>query len=117
MGGEFVVGTPKSDAGVRDVAIPPHLVDLVAEHLRHHTEVGRDGLLFPATGGGHMAPSEPVPCLLSGPREIGAARSLFPRLAPHRRCPRRRYPRKAAFLASEAYKGDPDACVVQPDRP
>ena len=24
--GEFVVGTPKSDAGVRDVAIPPHLL-------------------------------------------------------------------------------------------
>ena len=28
----FVVGPPKSDAGVRDVAIPPHLVPLIQEH-------------------------------------------------------------------------------------
>ena len=29
--GEFIVGPPKSDAGVRDVAIPPHLVPLVKD--------------------------------------------------------------------------------------
>ncbi len=55
--GEIVVGTPKSDAGTRDVAIPPHLLPLIREHMLKHAEAGKDGLLFPARGGGHLAPS------------------------------------------------------------
>lgn len=55
--GETIVGTPKTAAGIRDVAIPPHLLPLVREHLLKHTEAGKDGLLFPAAGGGHLAPS------------------------------------------------------------
>lgn len=55
--GRTIVGTPKSDAGVRDVAIPPHLVPLLREHLLRHTEPGKNGLLFPAQAGGHLAPS------------------------------------------------------------
>ena len=42
-----VVGKPKSDAGIRDVSIPPHLLPAVREHL---VEFGRDGLLFPSAG-------------------------------------------------------------------
>jgi integrase len=52
-----VVKDPKSEAGKRDVAIPPHLMPLVAEHLIEHAGSGRDALLFAAAGGGHMAPS------------------------------------------------------------
>ena len=55
--GKAIVKSPKSDAGSRDVAIPPHLLPLVREHLLKHAEPGRDGLLFPAKGGGHLAPS------------------------------------------------------------
>jgi len=55
--GEVIVKAPKSDAGARDVAVPPHLLPLVREHLLQHAEPGRDGLLFPASGGGHLAPS------------------------------------------------------------
>lgn len=56
--GEFVVGTPKSDAGIRDVAIPPHLLPTVKEHLRQTITGGRHGLLFPASDGtSHLAPS------------------------------------------------------------
>jgi len=57
--GEFIVGPPKSDAGVRDVAIPPHLVPLVKDHLKNLTAPGRDALLFPAAADDnlHMAPS------------------------------------------------------------
>ncbi|WP_190394128.1 tyrosine-type recombinase/integrase [Nocardiopsis quinghaiensis] len=46
--GRFVVKTPKSDAGDRDVAIPPHLLPMVRAHLLEHTAPGADGLLFPA---------------------------------------------------------------------
>ncbi len=54
---ETIVGTPKSAAGVRDVAIPPHLVPSLREHVNTCVR-GRDGLLFPAADGvSHLAPS------------------------------------------------------------
>ncbi|MEZ5116955.1 MAG: site-specific integrase [Candidatus Nanopelagicales bacterium] len=57
-GGEYVVGTPKTRAGVRDVAIPPHLLPAVGHHLDAHTGPEPDALLFGAARrGGHMAPS------------------------------------------------------------
>jgi integrase len=34
--GQPVVGVSKSHAGVRDVAIPPHLIEPLANHLRRH---------------------------------------------------------------------------------
>lgn len=48
------VGPPKTAAGIRDVAIPPHLHDAVRTHLDAHTKPGRDSLLFPAQSGGHL---------------------------------------------------------------
>jgi integrase len=56
--GQAIVSTPKSDAGVRDVAIPPHLMPAVKEHLSTNITGGKDGLLFPAADGtSHLAPS------------------------------------------------------------
>lgn len=51
------VGTPKSDAGTRDIAIPPHLIPLIKEHLKDHAGPGKDALLFPASDGEHLNPS------------------------------------------------------------
>jgi integrase len=51
------VKDPKSDAGKRTVALPPHLLPVVKDHLREHAAMGRDGLLFPATHGEQLAPS------------------------------------------------------------
>jgi integrase len=45
--GAAVVTTPKSHAGSRDIAIAPHILPAVREHLLRHG-VGREGLLFPA---------------------------------------------------------------------
>lgn len=52
-----VVGTPKSDAGIRDVSIPPHLIPVLAGHLERFAGPGRDGLVFPAAldNSQHMA--------------------------------------------------------------
>lgn len=56
--GAVVIGDPKSDAGRRDVAVPPHLLPLVREHLSRSITGGRDGLLFPAADGtSTLAPS------------------------------------------------------------
>lgn len=59
VNGEFIVGTPKSEAGTRDVSIPPHLLPVVKAHLADNITGGRDGLLFPASGdpSKHLAPA------------------------------------------------------------
>jgi integrase len=57
VGSTPVIGTPKSDAGMRDVAIPPHLLPLVQDHLDKNVGPEGDALLFPGTDGGHLAPS------------------------------------------------------------
>ncbi|WP_336791643.1 tyrosine-type recombinase/integrase [Gordonia malaquae] len=46
VGTKMVVGPTKSDAGVRDVAIPPHVGVVLAEHLREHVGRGPDSYVF-----------------------------------------------------------------------
>lgn len=48
--GKTIVGQPKSQAGIRDVHIPPHLVPEVKTHLRTFV-TGRDGLIFAGADG------------------------------------------------------------------
>ncbi len=56
--GQVIVTTPKSESSIRDVAIPPHLIPMVREHLSASIAGGRDGLLFPAADGiSHLATS------------------------------------------------------------
>lgn len=53
-----VVGTPKSRAGKRTVAIPPHIVDPLTLHLKDHVAPRKDSLLFTARDGrSHLQPS------------------------------------------------------------
>jgi integrase len=56
-GGQFKVGPPKTDAGIRDVAVPPHLLPALRDHLVGNVDAGKDSLLFSADHGGHLAPS------------------------------------------------------------
>lgn len=55
--GQTIVGTPKSDAGTRDIAIPPHLIPLLKAHAETHMAFGKDALWFPGADGRHLAPS------------------------------------------------------------
>lgn len=55
--GAFTITTPKSDASVRDVAIPPHIIAAIETHLAKYVDNGRDSLIFPADNGGHLQPS------------------------------------------------------------
>jgi integrase len=56
VGGKTIVGTPKTDAGIRDVAIPPHLLPAIEDHLAKHVGQRRDSMLFPIEDGGHLTP-------------------------------------------------------------
>lgn len=58
-GDDFKVTTPKSDAGIRDISIPPHLTPVIADHLKRHVTKGQQALLFPSVSDPerHLAPS------------------------------------------------------------
>ena len=55
-GGQHIAGTPKSPAGVRNVAIPPHLMALVHDHLIEHAGREPGALLFTAISGRYLTP-------------------------------------------------------------
>ncbi len=52
--GTFHVGPPKTAAGVRDVAVPPHIRPIVLAHLKKHVGKESESLLFPGEGGRHL---------------------------------------------------------------
>ena len=52
--GQMHVGAPKTDAGVRDVGIPPHWIPYLAKYVAALPMTGCDGLLFP--GGDCVSP-------------------------------------------------------------
>ncbi|MHB1008122.1 MAG: tyrosine-type recombinase/integrase [Propionibacteriaceae bacterium] len=54
--GRPTVGAPKTDAGRREIHIPPHILPIVKSHLAEHTGPQPDALLFPASSGGHLHP-------------------------------------------------------------
>jgi integrase len=49
----YTITSPKSEAGVRDVDIPPHIIPLIEQHLAKHVDRARDSLEH----GGHLQPS------------------------------------------------------------
>lgn len=52
--GSFSVGQPKTKAGVRDVAVPPHIRPIIKAHLKNHLRRAADALLFPDDDGTHL---------------------------------------------------------------
>jgi hypothetical protein len=41
-----MVGPPKSDAGVRDVSVPPHVWPIIEQHLETYVRPAPNSLLF-----------------------------------------------------------------------
>lgn len=56
VNGQTFIGAPKAES-IRNVAIPPHLMPIVRDHLRDHVGRAEGSLLFPAASGGNLAPS------------------------------------------------------------
>jgi integrase len=52
--GEMVVGPPKTEAGVRGVALPDVLVEELTEHVETYADRGLTGLLFTGRRGGAL---------------------------------------------------------------
>ena len=49
--GKFIVGPPKTAAGIRDIAVPPHIRPIIKAHLKNHVDKPADSLLFPMDDG------------------------------------------------------------------
>ncbi len=52
-----IAKAPKSEAGIRDVPIPPDIIEEVREHEKHHSASGPQGLIFPGRNAEHLSPS------------------------------------------------------------
>jgi integrase len=52
--GRFYVGDPKTAAGIRDVAVPPHIRPMIKAHLKNHVGRAGDSLLFADEDGTHL---------------------------------------------------------------
>lgn len=55
--GEIIVGATKTDAGMRDVYLPPHVTAILTSHMRAHTGNGPESLLFRTTRGRRLSQS------------------------------------------------------------
>ncbi|UQE75943.1 site-specific integrase [Gordonia sp. PP30] len=51
---QMLVGSPKSEAGVRDVYLPPHVGALLAEHMKANTGPGPESLIFRSSRGNRL---------------------------------------------------------------
>jgi len=65
VGGQAIVGTPKSVAGVRDVVIPPHLLPIVKAHLTRYTPA-RDWAAVPGPEWRAPVPRHPPGAVRAG---------------------------------------------------
>jgi integrase len=53
--GKVVVGSPKTDAGIRDVTVPPHVAELLRAHMAAHTGRGPGSFVFTTTRGRRLS--------------------------------------------------------------
>ncbi|MGO9927028.1 MAG: tyrosine-type recombinase/integrase [Mycobacterium sp.] len=51
---KIVIGKPKTDAGIRDVTVPPHVAEMLRAHMIAHTGNGPESFLFTTTLGGRL---------------------------------------------------------------
>lgn len=55
--GKIVVGNTKTDAGTRDVFMPPHIATVIHAHMKAHTGSGPESLVFRTTRGNRLSAS------------------------------------------------------------
>ena len=88
--GGLLTGPPKSDAGIRKVAIPAALKPELEPHLAEHAAPGKDGLLFCGRQGQPIRRSNFNARVAAGVRDRRSPPPPFPRPPAHRQHARRR---------------------------
>jgi integrase len=68
---KLVVGPPKSDAGVRDVTVPPHVAEQLRQHMNNHTGRGPESFLFTTTRGQRLSTTAFTKAVKKGFADVG----------------------------------------------
>lgn len=68
---QLVVGPPKTDAGIRDVTVPPHVAELLREHIKKHTGSGPEAFVFTTTRGRRLSQTAFTKSVKNGFAAIG----------------------------------------------
>ena len=63
---KLVVGQPKTDAGIRDVTVPPHVAVILWEQMRKYTGRGPESFVFTTTRGKRLPRSRSPRALKTG---------------------------------------------------
>jgi Phage integrase family len=66
-----VVGAPKTDAGNRDVTVPPHVAKLLREHMKAHTGHGPEAFVFTTTQGKRLSKTAFTKTIKKGFASVG----------------------------------------------
>jgi len=67
----LMVGRPKTDAGIRDVTVPPHVADMLKAHMAKHTGAGPEALLFTTTRGQRLSTTAFTKAVKNGFAAVG----------------------------------------------
>ncbi|WP_460356375.1 site-specific integrase [Mycobacterium sp. ZZG] len=68
---QLVVGPPKTDAGIRDVTVPPHVADLLRAHMKTHTGAGPEAFVFTTTRGKRLSTTAFTKSVKAGFASVG----------------------------------------------
>jgi integrase len=69
--GKVVVGSPKTDAGIRDVTVPPHVAELLRSHMAVHTRRGPESFVFTTTRGLRLSQTAFTKAVKAGFASVG----------------------------------------------
>jgi integrase len=67
----LVVGRPKTDAGIRDVTVPPHVAQLLREHMKAHAGAGPEAFVFTTTRGKRLSQTAFTKSVKNGFASVG----------------------------------------------
>jgi integrase len=71
VGNQLVVGRPKSEAGERDITVPPHVAEVLRDHMKKHTGRGPEAFVFTTTRGRRLSTTAFTKSVKSGFATVG----------------------------------------------
>lgn len=68
---KIVMGAPKTDAGNRDVTVPPHVAEVLRAHMKVHTGQGPESFVFTTTRGQRLSKTAFTKSVKNGFASVG----------------------------------------------
>jgi len=66
-----VVGPPKTDGGIRDVTVPPHVAEMLRAHMKAHAGQGPESFVFTTTPGKRLSKTAFTKTVKNGFASVG----------------------------------------------